>query len=65
MTFLQSYCTLHLILTCNNFRFGDSLHLKTALQYANIFMTDLKVHFLCWFLIPLVYRKYIDDIFIK
>lgn len=64
-----------LVLSIHNyFRFGDSLYLQMGSnvtgihmtpQYANIYMIDLDVCFLCSYpLILLVYHRYIVDIFI-
>lgn len=62
------------VLTHNNFKFGDDLFLqisgtamgtRMAPQYANIFMADLEQRFLNSYpLKPLLYLRYIDDIFI-
>ncbi|XP_074866010.1 uncharacterized protein LOC142021282 [Carettochelys insculpta] len=62
------------VLTHNHFRSGDNLCLQisgTAMgtcmapQYANIFMVDLEQRFLSSRpLLPLLYLRYIDDIFI-
>ncbi|XP_065445349.1 uncharacterized protein LOC135982467 isoform X2 [Chrysemys picta bellii] len=62
------------VLTHNHFRFGDNLYLQVsgtamgtrmAPQYANIFMADLEQRFLSSRpLVPLLYLRYIDDIFI-
>ncbi|XP_074803977.1 uncharacterized protein LOC141984659 [Natator depressus] len=62
------------VLTHNYFTFGDNVYLQisgTAIgtcmapQYANIFMADLEQRFLSSRpLMPLLYLRYIDDIFI-
>ncbi|XP_065414590.1 uncharacterized protein LOC135973774 [Chrysemys picta bellii] len=62
------------VLTHNYFTFGDNIYLQVsgtamgtrmAPQYANIFMADLEQRFLSSRpLTPLLYLRYIDDIFI-
>ncbi|KAM7176581.1 uncharacterized protein RBU57_002185 [Macrochelys suwanniensis] len=62
------------VLTHNYFTFGDNIYLQVsgtamgtrmAPQYANIFMADLEQRFLSSrHLTPLLYLRYIDDIFI-
>uniref|UniRef100_A0A8C3H6A6 Reverse transcriptase domain-containing protein n=1 Tax=Chrysemys picta bellii TaxID=8478 RepID=A0A8C3H6A6_CHRPI len=62
------------VLTHNYFTFGDNIYLQVrgramgtrmAPQYANIFMADLEQRFLSSRpLMPLLYLRYIDDIFI-
>ncbi|CAM5099519.1 unnamed protein product [Eretmochelys imbricata] len=62
------------VLTHKYFTFGDNVYLqisgiamstRMAPQYANIFMADLEQHFLSSRpLTPLLYLRYIDDIFI-
>ena len=61
------------VLTRNYFMFGDKLYLQTsgtamgtrmAPQYANLFMADLEQRFLhSQPLKPLLYIRYIDDVF--